>query len=174
MREQEPNEEYAQGEYADAYEEEQPNAYTAAFQQEQEQMYEEPVTPPHSVSAAPRPQIISTNMTINLTCTLCAICGLFALFLRFADTRSKAVRRFAVQSAGLTCTFVFCSVCLWVVSLLLGWLPLVGGFFTGLLGLVWVALLCGDVYLRWRMMTHAYRGEAYILPLIGEKCREFE
>ena len=170
MNEQEPYEAYEDEEYA-----EEQQAYAPVYAEEEaEAPYDDPQAAPRREANAPRAQIISTNMTINLTCTLCAGCGLLALFLRFADTRSRAVRRVAVQSAGLTCVMAFLSVGLWVLGLILGWIPLIGRLLTGLLWAVWLALMAGDGYARVQMMLHAYRGEAYVLPFIGEKCRQFE
>ena len=131
--------------------------------------FEEAPPPPRQ-----NPTVISTNATINLTCTLCAGCGLFGLFLYFVDRRSRAVRRCAVQSAGLLCVTVFLSAGLAVLATLFGMIPLIGGLLGALSWMLMAAVLCGDIYLRVRLMAHAYRGEAYVLPLIGRQCRQFE
>ena len=106
--------------------------------------------------------------------TLCAGCGLFGLFLFFVDRRSRAVRRFAAQSAGLLCVVAFLSAGMAILAALLGFVPFVGGALSAIVWILLAATLCGDIYLRVRMAAHAYRGEAYVLPLIGERCRQFE
>ncbi|MDR3051574.1 MAG: hypothetical protein LBU67_07620 [Oscillospiraceae bacterium] len=122
----------------------------------------------------PRPPVISTNPTINLICTLCALCGPLGLFFFFADEKSRAVRRFAVQSSGLFCTGAFLSMAMLVLGLAVGWMPIVGSFLVGLLWVLWAALAAFCLYLRVRLMLHAYRGEGYVLPIIGARCRQFE
>ena len=47
------------------------------------------------------PEVISTSQAVNLTSTIASLSALFALFFCFADQRSRAVRRFSVQSVGL-------------------------------------------------------------------------
>ncbi len=118
--------------------------------------------------------VISTNPVINLTCLLAAASGLMGLFFFFADTRSRAVRRYAVQSVGLLCVVVFASVGLGVIGLIVGWMPVIGIVLTTLLWLAWAAMLIGALVLRIRLMLHGYRGEGYTLPVFGRRFRQFE
>ena len=53
-------------------------------------------------------------------------------------------------------------------------MPLLGGVVRAVFQLVWVALTVLDLVVRVKMMLHAYAGEAYVLPLIGEHARTFE
>ena len=122
----------------------------------------------------PPPNIISTSQAINLTCTLASLSTLFALFLCFADQRSRAVRRFAVQSVGLGALHIAAGMAFWILSAVFGAIPWIGFWFF-LLFLIAFILASGlAVVLRVRMMLYAYRGEAYALPYIGEKLRVFE
>lgn len=120
------------------------------------------------------PTIISTNMTINLICTLGSITGLAGLFLYFADKRSQAVRRYAVQSVGLLCFYAIFAGVVFVLGSLLGLLPIFGGVFRMLQTLLTTLLTIANAVLRVRMMLHAYAGEAYVLPAIGRQLRTFE
>ena len=119
---------------------------------DQEYMYDEQEEPMDDyVEEEPRrPQraIISTNLTVNLICTLCSMLGILGVFFFFAEKRSQAVRRYAVQSTGLFFVVAVITVVLWVLAL--------------------------HVVGRIRMMFSAYRGEAYVLPLIGAHLRQFE
>lgn len=134
--------------------------------------YEEPEPPPRR--PARKETVLSTNATINLTCTLAACCGPFALFLCFAERNNRVIRRFAVQSAGLFCVMAFLSIALAVLGLIVGLIPLVGVVFGVLMWAVWLALMAWDILQRVRLMLHAYRGLAYTVPLIGKHCRQFE
>ena len=118
--------------------------------------------------------LISTNSVINLTCTLCAMSGALGLFFCFADKRSQAVRRYAVQSTALLFVYAIVSVVCYGIGALLGVLPLLGGVLRAALQWARAALTILDLAARVKMMFHAYAGEAYVLPLIGEHARTFE
>ena len=167
----------AQEGWADAepYAEEQ-TAYEADDAVYEQPVYEEPYAPFGEPEPEParRPVILSTNMTVNLTCTLASMLGVFGLFLCFADKRSHAVRRYAVQSTGLMALFLFISLLLWLLAAVLSWIPLLGWIFAAAVNAARVAAVCADIVLRVQMMLHAYRGEAYVLPVWGERLRAFE
>ena len=118
--------------------------------------------------------LISTNPVINLTCTLCAMSGALGLFFYFADKRSQAVRRYAVQSVALLFAYAIASVSCYVLGALFGVLPLRGGVVRVAFQVAWAVLTVLDLVARVKMMLHAYAGEAYVLPLIGEHARTFE
>lgn len=118
--------------------------------------------------------VISTSQAINLTCTLASLSALFALFLCFADQRSRAVRRFSVQSVGLGIAHIAMGMILWILSAILGLIPLVGYYLYLLLVILLAVVSVAVLLLRIRMMFHAYRGVAYVLPVIGHTLRRFE
>ncbi len=118
--------------------------------------------------------VISTSQAVNLTATIASLFSLAALFLCFADQRSRAIRRFSIQSVGLGALELALCMVVWILTLLLGWIPLVGGVFRGILIAVLVVALLLALVLRIRMMFHAYRGEAYVLPYVGTFLRRFE
>lgn len=121
-----------------------------------------------------RAEVISTSQAINLTTTIASVSTLLSIFLLFADQRSKAVRRFAVQSAGLGICHIAAGLLCYLFAALLGGIPLVGQLLGVLLIMVFIAVTGLVVYLRVRMMLHAYRGMAYVLPVIGQRLRKFE
>ncbi len=145
-----------------------------AYGQQEYEDYEEPVRPARAPRAKPKPTVISTNATINLTSTIGAFSGLFGLFLYFADKKSRAVRRFAVQSAGLFCITAFVTIALALLAALFGFIPLIGLVLGGLIWVAVLALLSWSLYQRVQLMLHAYRGEAYVVPVIGRHFRQFE
>ena len=145
-----------------AYDEDQPY--------EQEQPYEEPAYG----EAAQGPELVSTSQAINLTCTLAAFSGLFALFLYVADRRSDAVRRICVQSVALTGGFLCVSVVLWIVGTLFRIIPFLGIIIAVIFWILFAALLLATVFLKVQMMLNAYRGLSYQLPVIGGYVRRFE
>lgn len=145
---------------------------------DQEYMYDEQEEPMDDyVEEEPRrPQraIISTNLTVNLICTLCSMLGILGVFFFFAEKRSQAVRRYAVQSTGLFFVVAVITVVLWVLALIFGAIPVFGMVFGGLMRLLMFGVFALNVVGRIRMMFSAYRGEAYVLPLIGAHLRQFE
>lgn len=120
------------------------------------------------------PEIISTSQAVNLTSTIASLSALFALFFCFADQRSRAVRRFSVQSVGLGAIHLLLGMVIWILCEVLGWIPLIGGVLRGLLLLVLTLATILVIVLRIRMALHAYRGEAHVLPVIGQALRRFE
>ena len=120
------------------------------------------------------PEIISTSQAVNLTSTIASLSALFALFFCFADQRSRAVRRFSVQSVGLGAIHLLLGMVIWILCEVLGWIPLIGGVLRGLLLLVLTLAMILVIVLRVRMALHAYRGEAHVLPVIGQALRRFE
>jgi len=142
----------------------------------QEQYEDESYYEDHSPyeEEAQEPEIVSTNQAINLTCTLAAMSGIFALFLYVADKRSNAVRRISVQSVALESMFLGLSIVLWFVGMLFGLIPILGTLIGVALWLVFIALLIGTLFLKYKMMFNAYQGFAYLLPALGERIRRFE
>ena len=120
------------------------------------------------------PEIISTSQAVNLTSTIASLSALFALFFCFADQRSRAVRRFSVQSVGLGAIHLLLGMVIWILCEVLGWIPLIGSVLRGLLLLVLTLATILVIVLRVRMALHAYRGEAHVLPVIGQALRRFE
>ena len=120
------------------------------------------------------PEVISTSQAVNLTSTIASLSALFALFFCFADQRSRAVRRFSVQSVGLGAIHLLLGMVIWILCEILGWIPLVGSVLRGLLLLVLTVATVIVIILRVRMALYAYRGEAHVLPVIGQALRRFE
>ena len=120
------------------------------------------------------PEIISTSQAVNLTSTIASLSALFALFFCFADQRSRAVRRFSVQSVGLGAIHLLLGMVIWILCEVLGWIPLIGSVLRGLLLLVLTLATILVIVLRVRMALHAYRGEAHVLPVIDQALRRFE
>lgn len=158
----------------DMYDQEQPYGEEQPYEEAQpygdEQSYGEPLYG----EGSREPELVSTSQAINLTCTLAALSGLFALFLYAADQRSNAVRRMAVQSIALTGGFLCVSVVLWIVGTLFGFIPFLGIIIAVIFWLLFAALLLVTVYLKIQMMLNAYKGFAYQLPVIGGYVRRFE
>lgn len=121
-----------------------------------------------------QPEIISTSQAVNLTSTIASFSLLMALFLCFADQRSRAIRRFAVQSIGLGAVHIGIGFACWLVDMLLGWVPLLGRWLHLMLIAIFIAVSILVLSLRVVMMFHAYRGEAYTLPIFGASLRRFE
>ena len=155
------------------YEEDEQSGYTEepAYPYEEGQPYEEE---PLYEEAGPEPELVSTSQAINLTCTLAAFSGIFALFLYVADRRSEAVRRISVQSVALTGIFLCATIVLWILGTLFGIIPILGIIFAIIFWLLFAAVLLATAYLKVQMMLHAYRGFSYQLPLIGDYVRRFE
>ena len=120
------------------------------------------------------PEIISTSQAVNLTSTIASLSALFALFFCFADQRSRAVRRFSVQSVGLGAIHLLLGMVIWILCEVLGWIPMICSVLRGLLLVVLTLATILVIVVLVRMALHAYRGEAHVLPVIGQALRRFE
>jgi len=129
---------------------------------------------PQPTEWSDQPEIVSTSQAINLTCALASISALLALFLCFADQRSRAVRRFAIQSVGLGAIHIGFFVILRIIDFLLRWVPYLGHWLSLMLTVILIAISILFYALRVVMMYRAYRGEAYTLPVFGGSLRRFE
>lgn len=172
----EPYEEatYKDGAYADAPYEEQPyeeTAYDDAPYGEAtyEEVYEEPVR----TGRAPQPEVIATNTAIRLTCTLCAMMGLLAIFMCWAERESRAIRHFAVQSAAITVLHLFSAALLFLIAGLMGGIPFLGFLLTMVCWLIYFALLVVIIVVRARMMLHAWRGIRFTIPGLWRTLERF-
>ena len=121
----------------------------------------------------PEPEVIATNTAIRLTCTLCAMCGLLAIFMCWAEKESRAIRHFAVQSAAVTALHLACVVTLLLVSGLLGGIPFLGFLLTMVCWLLYIAALIVIVVVRARMMLHAWQGIRFMLPGLWRSLERF-
>lgn len=169
------DEEAADGEapYAEGYEEQPPyDGYDPPYEEPYDESYDDGYGPDrarrHSLEEEP-PQVIATNSTVKLTCTLAAMMSLFALFLCFAEKKSNAIRHFSRQSVGLAAVHLALAAVLLVVSTLLGVIPFLGFLVNLVCWLVYIAVLIAAVWLRVRMMLFAWRGLKFTLPVIGKR-----
>lgn len=128
----------------------------------EEEPYREPVS-----------EIIATNRMVLLTCTLAAMMPLFALFLFFAERKSRAIRHFSLQSIALSVCNIGFALALLLVNALLGVIPYIG-FLVNLIS--WIMYICAAIVmliLRIRMMLFAWRGVRFVLPLFGRWVERF-
>ncbi len=120
------------------------------------------------------PQVIATNSTVRLTCTLASMMGLFGLFLCFAEKKSNAIRHFARQSAGLMIANAVCALLLLVIGSLLGAIPLMGFLINLVCWLCYIVVLIVTVFMKVRMMLYAWRGWRFTLPVIGKRLEKMD
>lgn len=135
-----------------------------------EEGYDEPE---QAARVRPQPEVIATNTAIRLTCTLCAMCGLLAVFMCWAEKESRAIRHFSVQSVAMSALHIFSALVLLLVCGLLGGIPFLG-FLLNMVGwLLYFALLIVIIVVRARMMLHAWRGVRFTLPGLWRLLEQF-
>lgn len=158
--------------------EEQPGA-EPPYEEPYEASYEEPYgddafyEPERINRVSPQPEVIATNTAIRLTCTLCAMCGLLAAFMCWAEKDSRAIRHFAVQSVAVTVLHLLCALVLLMISALMGGIPFLGFLLTMVCWLVYFAALVVIIVVRARMMLHAWRGVRFTLPGLWRALERF-
>lgn len=112
-------------------------------------------------------EIVSTEAVVKLTCTLAAMLPPFALFLIFAEKKSRAIRHYALQSAGLTVCHLLTAGALLAVNAVFGGIPYLGFLLNLILWIVYIALAIVMLVVRIRMMFMAWQGGRFMLPLVG-------
>lgn len=152
-----------------AYEE--PPYEDAPYEEPYDEPYDEPERP---MRTRPQPEVIATNTAVRLTCTLCAMCGLLAVFMCWAEKESRAIRHFAVQSAAVMGLHIFCALLLFLISGLLGGIPFLGFLLTMVCWLLYIALVVVIVVVRARMMLHAWRGIRFTIPVLWRTLERFD
>ena len=90
---------------------------------------------------------------------------LLGIVLYLIERNNKYVRFHALQSILFGFAWIIASGLLFVLNWLLGKLPLLGGFLTWSLTLVY---LIGSIAIVITLMLKAYRGDWYKLPFIGD------
>lgn len=118
-------------------------------------------------------EIIATNRMVMLTCTLAAMLPPFALFLLFAEKKSRAMRHFALQSLALTLCHLAVAAVLLVVNAIFGGIPFLGFLLNLILWIVYISGAIVMLILRIRMMFFAWRGAKFTLPMIGHALDRF-
>ncbi|MDR0396111.1 MAG: hypothetical protein LBH66_02270 [Oscillospiraceae bacterium] len=128
----------------------------------------------HQEPDTPIGAVISNNPVVNLTATIASASFMAGLFLCFADTRSKTIRRYSVQSVGLGAAWIAFAMAVWILALLVSYIPIAGGALETALYVVGGIGTIVCFITRVRMMFSAYRGLAYALPVVGATLRKFE
>ena len=118
-------------------------------------------------------EIIATNRMVLLSCTIAAMLPPFALFLLFAEKKSRAMRHFALQSVALSACHLLVAAALVLINAVTGGIPYLGFLMNLTLWIVYIAALIVMAVLRIRMMFFAWRGVRFTLPLIGNKLDRF-
>lgn len=102
----------------------------------------------------------SLNLAPNITAVLAyvgmVVTGIIFLMI---EKKNKFVRFHAMQSV---CFFG----AIWIMTLLIGWIPFIGWLVSGLISLVTVV---GWVFLMYK----AYNNEYYKLPVVGDLAEDF-
>ena len=144
---------------------------------EEEPAWDEPVYEAYEEEAYDEPQqaqeLIATNRMVLLTCTLESMMSLFALFLLFAEKKSRAIRAFAAQSVGLAACHLAAALMLALVDAVFGGIPFIGFLMNLVCLLAYIAVLIVAVFLRVRMMLAAWRGVRFTLPVVGRRLEKF-
>ena len=117
--------------------------------------------------------LLATNTGVRLACTMAAMLSPFAIFLCWAEQESRVIRRFAVQSTALAILHLLGGAMLGFISLLVGSIPYFG-FLMRLLGwLIYTAVALVALFLRVKLMEHAWHGRRFDLPLMERLTRKY-
>lgn len=117
--------------------------------------------------------LLATNTGVRLACTMAAMLSPFAVFLCWAESESRVIRRFAVQSAALAVLHLMGGLMLGAISLLVGSVPYLGFLMTLLGWLIYIAVAVVALFLRIKLMERAWHGRKFDLPFIERLIRKY-
>lgn len=150
-----------------------PQAHHARARREENPTAGDPPQEPLPFLAERNQPLLATNTGVRLACTMAAMISAFAVFLCWAEKESRVIRRFAVQSAALAVIHLCGAAVLGIISLIVGSVPYLG-FLMRLLGwLIYIAVAIAVLYLRVKLMEHAWHGRRIDLPLVERLIRRF-
>lgn len=118
-------------------------------------------------------QVLATNRTVMLCCTIAAMLSPFAAFLLYAEKNSRAIRHNSVQSAALGLVHIAGGLCCMLLGSLLSGVPGLGTMVAFICWFCYAVLLVTVTAIRLRLMLHAWRGLRYDLPLLGWLLERF-
>lgn len=112
------------------------------------------------------PERTSTGLEQNTAALLSYIfTWLTGLIFYLLERDNKYVRFHALQSILFGVSWIVLSVIMVVVVRVLGYIPLLGGFLSIIL---WLVFIGAYVIILIMLMVKAYQGERYKLPVIGD------
>jgi len=110
----------------------------------------------------------------NVAGALCYVLGLVSGLVFFmVEGKNRFIRFHAVQSIivfGGLCVVGFVLAFMGALFSFIPWVGWVAGLFVGLLGFIF---FCGAFVLWVVLMFKAYRGERYMLPVVGEYADKY-
>lgn len=94
--------------------------------------------------------------------------GIFALIPLLTVKDNDYVRWHAKQGLTFMVAAIAASIALSIVAAIIGFVPVIGGIFAALLGLVIFALFIGCFVLWIMALVKAFGGERWKIPLVGD------
>ena len=129
---------------------------------------------PDSAQLNDEQPLLATNTGVRLACTMAAMLSTFALFLCWAERESRVIRHFAVRSVALAAVHLLGGAMLGVISLAVGSVPYFGFLMTLMGWLIYIATAIAALYLRIRLMEHAWHGRRFTQPLLERLVSKYE
>ncbi|MFP3950497.1 MAG: DUF4870 domain-containing protein [Candidatus Micrarchaeia archaeon] len=126
---------------------------------------------------APKPQKPAVETSggneSNLLAAVGYIIGIIAIIMYLVKKEDKFLRFHSMQSILLWVGAFVVAIVLWIISAVVGMIPVIGaiGCVFGFLGLaVWLVAFVAALYCAYK----AFEGEKYGLPYIGPMARKYE
>lgn len=116
---------------------------------------------------------LAVDRVVRLAATLASMCSLFALFLLFQERRSRALRHYAVQSVALAALNLTVGGLAAVVIWITGAIPVLGFVIKLACLLIYCGAAAALLLLRVRLMSFAWGGYRWDVPVIGEWLQRF-
>src|SRR6266536_4777250 len=135
---------------------------------------EEPIAspPPPSPGPDPGPKSTSTGLPSNVAAAIACIPLIGGIIFYILEKHDSFVRFYAMQSIIFGGAWVLCWIVYVVAHTILGSIPVIGLFFSIILGIAWALISVAGLVIWIVTMVKAFTNVRWVIPYIGPMARK--
>jgi uncharacterized membrane protein len=131
-----------------------------------------PPTPPPSPGPEPAPKSDSTGLPSNVAAAIACIPLIGGIIFYILEKHDNFVRFYAMQSIIFGGAWVLCWIVYVVAHTILGSIPVIGLFFSIILGIAWALISVAGLVIWIVTMVKAFTNVRWEIPYIGPIARK--
>ncbi len=129
-------------------------------------------TPPPSPGPEPAPKSDSTGLPSNVAAAIACIPLIGGIIFYILEKHDNFVRFYAMQSIIFGGAWVLCWIVYVVAHTILGSIPVIGLFFSIILGIAWALISVAGLVIWIVTMVKAFTNVRWEIPYIGPMARK--
>jgi uncharacterized membrane protein len=129
-------------------------------------------TPPPSAGPEPAPKSDSTGLPSNVAAAIACIPLIGGIIFYVLEKHDNFVRFYAMQSIIFGGAWVLCWIVYVVAHTILGSIPVIGLFFSIILGIAWALISVAGLVIWIVTMVKAFTNVRWEIPYIGPMARK--